>query len=64
MGKGYVRFRKLDDLALDVIGRSMRATLRRNFIGKRHAKITQRNAPAPTIERCSAVGQCWCALPM
>ena len=28
MGKGYVRLKKVDDLALDLVGRTMRATLR------------------------------------
>jgi hypothetical protein len=38
MGKGCVRFKKLKDLALDVVGRTMRATLGSNLIGKRYAK--------------------------
>src|SRR5438093_11332054 len=30
----------------------LRPALAGNLIAKGHAKITQRNAPAPTIERC------------
>ena len=46
MGKSCVRFKKVDDLALDVIGRTIKRMTARKWIAQYEAQLGERRAPA------------------
>ncbi len=46
MGKSCVRFKKIDDVALDVIGKTIKRTTVKKFIAHYEASLGQRSGPA------------------
>ncbi len=46
MGKSCVRFKKIDDVALDVIGKTIKRTTVKKFIAHYEAALGQRSRPA------------------
>ena len=53
MGKSCVRFKKIDDVALDVIGKTIKRTPAKKFIAHYESALGQRKSPAQKTSKAT-----------
>ncbi|MHC4067229.1 MAG: hypothetical protein ACYSUI_22380, partial [Planctomycetota bacterium] len=54
MGKSCVRFKKVDDVALDVIGKAIKRTPAKKFIAHYESSLSQMKRPAKNTKKKAA----------